>query len=276
MNVTPSLARRMFELVEPIPLVNFFSDEPNEAMAGLGFSGYWDGYFAGRSAPLGRVPAGVVFAAFYNFSYAEVARHVPSVWERTTPEAAVAARRRGCTAALRRILGELADSPGVPRAADLMTQAAAGAPGEGRVLFSAVRELPAPEDPVTRLWHSADVLREHRGDGHIAALLSEGIGGTEAHMLAALDLGMPAHEFGRIHHRPRAELDRVLDGLRDRGLVDADGWFTDAGRKTKERIEALTDELAMPPYAALSGTDLEELIEVLEPISARVSAAGSR
>src|SRR5256714_15055943 len=112
-----SMARRMFELVEPIGVIPYSADEPNEAMFALGFTNYWDGYFAGRSAPLGRVPAEVVHAAFYNFADGEVARHIPKVWDTTTPEAAHAAREQGCVAALRRILGDLAGTPGPPRPA---------------------------------------------------------------------------------------------------------------------------------------------------------------
>ena len=113
------VARRLYDLIEPIALVNFFSDEPNESMRELGFRNYWDGYFAGRSAPLGRVPAEVVDAAFYSFADGEVARHIPKVWETTTPEAAHAARERGCVAALRRILGDLVETPGFADAAEL-------------------------------------------------------------------------------------------------------------------------------------------------------------
>src|SRR4051794_24034353 len=113
-----TLARRLFELTEPIGAVNFFADEPKEAMAELGSRGYWDGYFAGRSAPLGVVPPEVVHAAFYNFAPGEVARHLPKVWETTTPEAAHAARERGCVAALRRILADLIGSPVLARAAE--------------------------------------------------------------------------------------------------------------------------------------------------------------
>src|SRR5262245_16947985 len=109
-------------------MVNFAADEPNEAMAALGFRTYWDGYFAGRSAPLGRVPAEVVHAAFYNFTEREVARHIPKVWETTTPEAAHAAREQGCVKALRRILGDLVATPGLIRAADLLATAASSAP----------------------------------------------------------------------------------------------------------------------------------------------------
>ena len=270
------VARRLFELTEPIPMVNFSSPEPNDAMAALGFRGYWDGYFAGRSAPLGRVPAEVVHAAFYNFAVGEVARHIPKVWDTTTPEAAHAARLRGCVAALRRILGDFIETPGLARAADLLTKAAASAPTEGRVMYAGLRSLPVPAEPVARLWHAANMLREHRGDGHIAALLGEQIGGTESHVLSALDMGIhPAESFGRIHHLPAARLAEVMDGLRSRGLIDAGGRFTDAGRAVKDRVEARTDALAEAPYDGLEPAELQELIAVLEPISARLVASGS-
>lgn len=269
------VARRLYELAEPIPLVNFFAPEPNEEMVRLGFRNYWDGYFAGRSAPLGRVPAEVVHAAFYNFADGEVARHIPKVWEQTTPEAAHAARERGCVAALRRILGDLVDTPGLARAAELLAKASHAAPTEGRVMYAGLRALPMPDQPLPRLWHAANLLREHRGDGHIAALVSERIGGIEAHVLSALDSDIyPAETFGRIHHLPKPYLARVMDGLRDRGLLDAAGRFTDAGRATKDRIEAVTDTLAEAPYDGLDDAELEELIETLKPISTRLRAAG--
>jgi Helix-turn-helix family len=268
----------MFELLEPICLVTFFADECNEEMAALGHLTYWDGYFASRAAPLGRVPAEVVDAAFYSFAAGEAARHIPSAWETIPPEASVAARERGSAASLRRILGpELAGSPGLTRAADLTTKAATSAPTAGRVMYAGMRTVPVPSDPVARLWHSATMLREHRGDGHVAALVGARIGGTEAHVLSALDMGIyPAESFGRIHHLPKKRLAEVMDGLRERGLVDADGRFTEAGRETKRRIEALTDELAAPPYDALAPAELDELIAELEPITATLVATGAR
>jgi hypothetical protein len=277
MHRSAPVARRLFELTEPISLVNFFSDEPNDAMTALGLrDNYWDGYFAGRSAPLGRVSAEVVHAAFYNFAEGEAACHIPRVWDTTTPEAAHAARQQGCVAALRRILAELVETPGLARAADLLGRASTSAPMNGRVMYAALRSLPMPEDPVTRLWHAANMLREHRGDGHIVALVSEGIGGTEAHVLSALDMDIyPAESFGRIHHLPKARLAAVMDGLRGRGLVDASGRFTDAGRATKDRIEALTDVLAEAPYDGLQPAELDELVAALEPIAARLVETGS-
>jgi hypothetical protein len=246
---------------------------PNEAFLAVGMRNYWDGYFAGRAAPLGLAPAEVVHAVFYNFADGEVARHIPWVWGKITPREAVAVRERGSAAALRQMIGELADSPDLVRVADLATRAAVSAPTEGRALYAGLRALDVPQEPVPRLWHAATLLREHRGDGHNAALLAHGIGGTEAHVLLALSLGMRAEEFGRIHHLPKARLAAVIDGLRARGLVNAAGGFTDAGRQTRRRIEALTDELAAPAYDVLSADQLDELIAGLEPIAAAVQAA---
>jgi hypothetical protein len=205
-------ARRLYRLVEPVHLVTYFSREPTDALMALGHRNYWDGYFAGRAAPLGRVPA----------------------------------------------------------------EAAAGAPAEGRVLYAALRALPVPEEPVARLWHAATLLREHRGDGHNAALVTEGIGGTQAHVLHALSEGIPAEKFGRVHHLPAARLAAVVDGMRARGLIGASGWLSDAGRESKERIESLTDDLAAPAYDNLTPSELDQLIADLEPISAALDAAGSR
>ncbi|MBC9955460.1 MarR family transcriptional regulator [Yimella sp. cx-51] len=281
----------MHDLLEPICLVNFFSDEPTAELEALGFTGYWDGYFAGRAAPLGLVSALVVDAAFYSFAEGEVARHIPAVWRTASPTASYEARSRGCARALRRILEADAD-PGadtdvdpdpdtdalqIVRVVELLTRCAVSAPVEGRVMYAALRSLPTPADQVTTLWHVANMLREHRGDGHNAVLVSEQIGGTEAHVLNALDQGIhPPHTFGRIHHLPQARLDEVMDGLRGRGIVDEDDRFTDFGRLLKARIEHRTDALAAAPYRALSALERNDLRTLLAPLAAMLEATGSR
>jgi hypothetical protein len=271
--VPPTVARQLFELVEPIAVVTYTEEEPTAAVMALGLPRMWDAYFAGRAAALGRdVPAEVVHALFYNFAPGEAARHIPHVWDLITPEAAIAARQEGSVAALRRILGDRADDPTVARAADLLTTAGTSAPIEGRGMYAALRALPLPTEPVARLWHGANLLREHRGDGHIAALVSEGIGGTEAHVLLALSEGMRAEDFGRISHLPAAQLAGVVDGLRARGLVTDDGGFTEAGRQAKQRVEDLTDRLAAPAYAVLEPVELDQLMADLEPLAAALLA----
>ena len=95
-------------------------------------------------------------------------------------------------------------------------------------------------------------------------------------MLHALSEGIPAERFGRVHHLPAGQLAAVVDGMRARGLIEASGWLSDAGRKTKVRIESLTDDLAAPAYDSLKPSELDQLIADLEPISAPLDAAGSR
>src|SRR5262249_22466087 len=152
------------------------------------------------------------------------------------PEAAIAARLAGCAQALRRILGDEVTTPTFARTTDLLVEAATSAPYQGRPMYAALRALPIPDEVVARLFHAASLLREHRGDGHIAALVTEGVGGLEAHVLLALDMDMPAERFGRIHHLPAAQLDAVIDGLRERGLIDDDGWLSEEGRAVKQRV----------------------------------------
>ena len=271
------IARRLCqELLEPFHLVAYMSDEPTEALQALGYEGYWPGYFAARSAPLGKVPAEVVDALFYNFAPGEVAACIPSVWDIATPEAVLAARQEGSVEALRRILGDQADTPTLARAADLATRVAINAPMEGRILYAGLRSLPVPDEPVARLWHAATLLREHRGDGHLAALVAAGIGGQEAHVLHALSLGMTPREFGRLDPLTPAQLAAVVGGLRARGLVDAAGTFTAAGRATKDRIESMTDALAAPAYDSLEPGEVDQLIADLEPLVATIDSVGYR
>jgi hypothetical protein len=155
-------ARRPWQLLEPIHAVTHFSPEPLAELKAAGYRGFWMGYFAGRAAPLGRAGAEVVHALFYNFKPEHVARALPDAWDFAPPERAIAARQAGSTATLRRHLGVLADAATVERAADLAAKAARSAAPEGRVLFAANRSLPEADDPLTRLWHAATLLREHR------------------------------------------------------------------------------------------------------------------
>ena len=135
------------------------------------------------------------------------------------------------------------------------------------------RAIPIPDDVVARLFHAASLLREHRGDGHIAALMVEGVGGLEAHVLLSLDMGTPAENFGRIHHLPAAQLVVLIDGMRGRGLIGENGWLSEQGRAVKQRIESRTDELAARPYESLELAELDELMDRLEPLATLLVAA---
>lgn len=268
-----SAVRDAWRLLEPLHAVVYFSPEPLAALRDAGYRGFWMGYFAGRAAPLGAVGAEVVHAAFYNFAFDRVARALPAAWRFAPPEAALRARQAGAVAALRRQLADLADGPQVQRAAELACRAAAAAPLPGRVLGAANHALPLPEQPLARLWHAATVLREHRGDGHIAALLAAGISGREAHVLHALAAGMPRQTYAAARDFADDEWNQLVDTLRAKGLADASG-LTPEGVRLKEEVEQQTDRLAAPAYAALTEAELREMIQALAPLTRAVAAAG--
>lgn len=268
-----SNARRLWKLLEPIHAVGYFSPEPIALLKETGYRGYWMGYFAARSAPLGAVPAEVVHAVFYNFAFSHVSRALPDAWRFAPPEAAHEARRTGAVAALRRHLGPLADD--VDRATSLASRAALGAPSEGRALYAALRSLPVSDDPLTLLWDAATLLREHRGDGHVATLLSAGIGGRESHVFHALANGTSPSVYATSRNIRETEWDSLVSGLRSRGLVTDDGHsLTDAGRETKARIESTTDALAATAYATLEPAEVDDLIALLRPLAKAVVASG--
>jgi hypothetical protein len=189
--------------------------------------------------------------------------------------ARIGARRSstGLREALRRILGDRVDSSDFARATELVLKAATSAPFEGRPMYAALRAVPNPDDVVTRLFHGASLLREHRGDGHIAALMSEGVGGLEAHVLFALSMDIPAEHFGRIHHLPAVQLADVIRGLRERGLIGDDGALSERGRAVRQRVESLTDDLGAKPYEILEPEELDELTALLEPLAVVLVAA---
>jgi hypothetical protein len=81
-------------------------------------------------------------------------------------------------------------------------------------------------------------------------------------------MNLPAGKFGRIHHLPAAQIDAVVDGMRDRGLIGDDNWLSTHGRAVKRRVEELTDDLAATPYHSLEADELDDLQAGLEPLAA--------
>lgn len=266
-------ARRFWQLVEPIHAVVYFSPEPVTAMKAAGYKGYWMGYFAQRSAPLGPVVPEVVHALFYNFSWDRVSGALPDAWNFASPDTALSARRASTAAALRRQLGDLVETEDFARAVDLLERAAFAAPVEGRALYAANRALEVPTDSVERLWHACTLLREHRGDGHIAALLSAGITGRQSHVLQALTSGSPRQVYEVARDFDEAEWNQLVGELQTRGLAE-DGRLASAGRELKAEIEAVTDRLAAEAYLALTGEEQRTLLDALLPLTRAVIRAG--
>jgi hypothetical protein len=270
----PAIARALVQRLEPIHVVTYFAPEARAAFDAAGYRGFWMGYFAGRAAPLGAVGAEVVSALFYNFSPARVARAVPDAWGFAPPSAALSARIEGAVNALRRSLEDAAGGADVATAAVLASRAAKSAPVEGRALFAANRELPWPDEPIAILWQAATLLREHRGDGHVATLLAAGISGREAHVLhsAAGRIGRDVLTVARDYTDD--EWNELVDRLRSRRLLVADGVLSDEGRALKDDVELRTDRLALSAFDSLDDGEVEQLMTALTPLARAVVAAG--
>jgi hypothetical protein len=268
----PRLARRFFDRFEPVHGVTYFAPEARAALDGLGYRGYWMGYFAARSAPLGMVPPEVVTAIFYNFAPERVAKALPAAWQIAGPEAALQARQDSAVAALRRY-GLSADE-NVTTAAELVGKAVRQAPLDGRPLFAANRALPWPDDPLAALWHAATLLREHRGDVHVALLSAAGVSGRECNVLHAAAGVVPRDYIARTRDYDDATWRHHEEQLAERGLLNDDGSLTEAGRELKDAIESSTDALALSTLDALSDDEVEALFQALTPITRAVVAGG--
>jgi hypothetical protein len=267
----PSLARRFFDRFEPVHAVTYFSPEARTALDRLGFRGFWMGYFAARSAPFGVVSPQVVTAAFYNFTPERVAKSLLSAWEVSSPADALRVREESAVEALRRY-GVTDDEAAA--AAELAEKAARGAPLDGRPLFAANAALEWPADPVARLWQAVTLLREQRGDGHIAVLVALGVSGRESNVLHAAAGRVPTEMIMRGRDYDEQQWAHYRGLLAGRGLLDGDGALTDAGRELKQRIEDNTDQLALSALEALDDDEVERLFQALTPITRKVVAAG--
>lgn len=266
-----TVSRQLHEVLEPFHAMIYFAPEAFAEYEALGLSGQAELYFPSRAAALGRVPWQVVQATFFGFSPLAVQFGMVEAWTKTTPEEVLAARFRGVDGALRRLAPDLLDD--VAEALELARTAAQGCTTWGRPLYAAHAALPEPEAPHLALWHQVSLLREFRGDGHIAALVAAGVTAPQAIVLNGAFLGPGMTTFLR---QTRAwtpqEWDEATAQLTARGWLDADGALTDEGRTAREGIEQQTDALALPPYEHLGEAGTQRLRELMTPLRAATAA----
>jgi len=266
--VDPAVARRMWMATEPLHAVIYFAPEAKAAFDLAALKGFWMGYFAGRAAPMGPVPAEVVTATFYNFQPDMVRRAIPDAWTFASPARVLEARLEGAGAALER----LTDGADFSKAADLAMQAAETVDPVGRALAAANASLPWPDGDVLRLWHALTILREYRGDGHVSVLVSEGIDGLEAHVLMSASGMVPAERLRGARGWSEDEWAAAADRLREHGWLDGAGALTATGTAMRERVEVRTDELALAPWRALGDDGCDALAHALAPALAALQA----
>lgn len=271
----PIVARKTFRTLEPIHGLVYFAPEATDEYAALGVTGR-SGYFASRAAPMGAVPAEVVIATFFNFEPGLVRRAMNGVWDLVTPAALIDARFRGAKAALERAAGDLTRGPEVAEAADIARRAAEAACGHlsGKPLFAGHATLAWPEAPLLVLWHAQSLLREFRGDIHIAAMTAEGIDGCEALVTHAASGEIAASILQSSRAWPDDGWHAAVESLRAKGHLDADGAFTEAGRASRQRVEDRTDAGALVAYEAIGEDACDRLRTLCRPIAKAIVANG--
>ncbi|MGW0857606.1 SCO6745 family protein [Streptomyces sp. NPDC002690] len=273
----PRAGRRCHNAVNPLHSTLFFSPDLTTEFGALGIDDPRAAYFAARGAALGAVGAGAVTSTFYNFNHELVARHLPAVWSVASPEAALAARLRAADTTLRRLLGEeIIGSPEMTEAAGLALRATEACSRHARPLYAAHADLSVPAEPHLAFWHAATLLREHRGDGHLAALLTAGLDPLEALVShTATGKGMsPRWTLGTRGWR-REDWDAASERLRTRGLLDDEGSLTEAGTALRAELEETTDRLDAAPYEHLGADGVARLTELGRGFLYTAASAGA-
>ncbi len=276
-------ARRLAAALEPVAAQVYFSPECHAAYAELGFGpspGQANGvalpdgpaYFTSRGSVMGQVHPSVVAAAFAVFNPAVVLPAVAYGWTLTDATTIAAARDEGAIAQLCRILGN--EPAGLHRAVQLLLRAVEPLHPAGKPLFSGLTSLAMPELPLGVAWRLTDLLREYRGDAHVAAWTGGGFDAPEIGLLTELYWGLPPRSYLRTRAWSTVDLDEAQERLLTRGLITEDGAsLTEEGRTGREAVEEMTDLMCRPITDAL-GDDLEELLAILSPWGAQVRAAG--
>ncbi|MDA8262177.1 MAG: hypothetical protein M0Z47_05025 [Actinomycetota bacterium] len=273
MPTVAELSRAFYQSYEPVHSAIYFVQAAQDAYADVGLKPGWMGYFASRSAPMGRVTAEVVAATFYSFAPGLVARSIPSAWELASPEQVTGARLKAVGAMMSTALGD-EDESGIERLGAALEPIALSLPIAGHPLFGGHLSVPLVDDPAVRLWQVLTLFREHRGDTHMALLATNGLRSMEANILHHLD-GRATKEFLTRSRGYREEdwAAGVAD-LAARGLVAADGTaLTDAGRELKKEIESSTDALSAHAVEALGADSLHLVMRELGGLSEAVRRA---
>jgi hypothetical protein len=269
-------ARSMWVRFETYHDVTYFTPESRAATDALGCKGGWMGYFGMRAAPLGAAPARLVTALFYNFHPNKVARAIPEAWDIASPEVFLRTRLSGVDSGLRRMLPvEVLDGPELAEAAELLRRAAESTPTQGRALGAANLELPWPDEPHLVLWQAATVLREARGDGHVAALLAAGLDPCETLVMFGADMGLADGYLQVARGWSEGEWAAARERLLERGLVTPMGALTTEGSVLRSWIEERTDAAALGPWLAIGEPATVRVDALLTPLALRIARANN-
>ncbi len=266
-------ARRLRDALEPVAMHAVWSEAVNARLAELGLDDFFVAYVTGRAAPLGEVPGSVVAATFGVFEPGAMEQIWATGRSRVTLPELIAERDRATADSLRATIGEPASEGDLTRVAEVLERAVAAVDGTGRVLFAALRAQPRLTDPYARVWRAADLVREHRGDSHLAACIAAGLDPVRMGILSEVWVGYPVGEYSGTRAWPQEAHDAGVARLEADGLI-ADGAITERGRTFRDDIEAATDT-AQDELLDAIGSDLDEVTSRLEVWSQRCIEARS-
>ncbi len=268
-------ARFLWQRLESYHGLIYFVPEADQRYTELGLDRGMMGYFGSRAAAMGPVPAEVVVATFFNFEPSGIHTVVPEVWHRTSAPALWQARLSAVDDALRRLIGDRVGSPEIARAADLLRGIVPACRPEGRPLFAGHLSQEWPDEPHLALWFGVTLLREYRGDGHIAALTAEGVSGIEALVIHGATGAVPPGVLKATRAWGDEAWESAQRGLQARGWLGLDDELTTVGRQHRDEIERRTDELAAAPWALLDDDQAIWLAALGKELSATIVAAGT-
>lgn len=271
-NELAALARRCWKVLEAIHVPVYFTPGPAKEYEAIGLPPI-SYYFASRSAALGPASAELVTATFYSFCPELIGKAVPEAWQHASPEQVLSARHKGIRDTLAPVFADAALADGeLAEAAALLREVTAGFSTSGRPLFAGHASLPWPEDPVLAVWHGATLVREHRGDGHIAALVT-----SPLDPIGATITGGMASNTLKFNLKTRGFTEQEwADGfarLRDAGLIASDTELSAEGERLRARIEEQTDAAALEGWDRIGVDGATRLNELITPLAKAIQAA---
>lgn len=230
-----------------------------------------------RCAPMGEVNADVAWSAFFNPNPTAIRRLIPKSWEKASPTEILAAQRDAFSPLLADAVAEMAQSGELAELAALARTVTETAiqHHEGRPLFAGLASLPVPTEDHLMVWHAAKLLREHRGDGHVAGLVVEGLGRIDALVIHAAFDGFSADMLRRSRRWTRAEWDTSAASLQERGwLTESGDTLTEEGRRRRQWIEDRTDALAGIAFAPIGDAGVKRMTELGSVFGQALEAGG--
>lgn len=250
----------------------YFSDSATDAYSQIGL-GPSQRYFASRGAALGPASAELIIATFFNFNPEIVYRAIPAAWDVASPQQIQAVRMQSAGAQLAALAALNVDE--LDEATELAGAMAQRVAYEGRPLAGANRSVPEPDDPWSRLWQRLTVIREWRGDAHVAVLSAAPVTAVEALVLHAATGQVPKKALVMTRQWSEDAWQAAVDKLQTRGLLEADGSFTSEGRAFRDEIEHRTNIASLPLVDSLGDDATRRLIDLLKPVRQALVDSGA-